>query len=159
MTALTDTSDDGFAYLQMPMSMICLTSSSFGKNFSRLKIRLLPSLSSPPPLPLPSFSSPPRLKERADDLEAKLVWTPQSFADERDLPDEEEAWKDGREEGLVVLFGPPLSSLVMLGPASSLVLLGPGSSLVLLGPGPSLALLGPASSLVLLGPGSRRSLL
>merc|ERR1719234_2688963 len=108
--------------------MICLTSSSFGKNFSRLKIRLLPSLSSPPPLPLPSLSSPPRLKERADDL-----------------PDEEEAWKDGREEGLVVLFGPPLSSLVMLGPASSLVLLGPASSLAVLGPGSRRGLPGAAS--------------
>ena len=73
------------------------------------------------------------------------------MADEKDLPDEEEAWTEGREEGLVVLLGPPLSSLVILGPASSLALLGPGSSLALLGPGSRRGLLGPASG----PPGSR----
>ena len=46
-------------HLQMPMSIIWLTSSSLGWNFSRLKIRLLPSL-----------SSPPRLNERPEHLEA-----------------------------------------------------------------------------------------
>ena len=48
--------------LGMPMSMIWLTSSSLGWNFSRLKIRLLPSL-----------SSPPRLNERPEHLEARIV--------------------------------------------------------------------------------------
>merc|ERR1719341_3207934 len=121
--------------------MICFTSSSFGRNFTRLnlKIRLRPSLSSPPPRPRPSFSSPPRLKERADDL-----------------PDDEGGWTDGREEGLVLLGPAPLSSLVMLGPAcSSLAALGPPVSSLATGPlGPGL--LGPLGPL---GPGSRRGLL
>ena len=94
----TGTCDDDMSYLQMPMSMICFTKSSFGRNFSRLKIRLLPSLSSPPRRP--SFS-PPRLKGRAEDLPSRLCWdqAKPSGIDDKYLP-EEEAWTDDREEGL-----------------------------------------------------------
>ena len=90
--------DVNMSYLQMPMSMICFTKSSFGRNFSRLKIRLLPSLSSPPRRP--SFS-PPRLKGRAEDLPSRLCWdqAKPSGIDDKYLP-EEEAWTDDLEEGL-----------------------------------------------------------
>ena len=74
--------------------------------------------------------------------------------DEMDLPDDEGGWTDGREEGLVLL-GPAVSSLVVLGPGSNLAELGPPASslaaAVLDPPDSRRGLLGPASG----PPGSR----
>ena len=67
-----------------------------------------------------------------------------------DLPDDEGGWTDGREEGLVLL-GPAVSSLVVLGPGSNLAELGSSLAAVLDPPDSRRGLLGPASG----PPGSR----